>query len=477
MNVTTHERPGVYSVYGASSLVRGSGGRKTVGLAAVNTKAEAGVIQTITSYEEAVSTFGSQADSQDMAELIRVILLNGAAAVLLHLLGGCELLQRGGADLRASPGDRRRWFRRGRRLPSGQAGGHLLVHRPAVWPVSGGAGRQKPADPEPESDPGGREGADHLTGYVITAQGVTTILPAPVSWCFQYTSGVPCDSFRLRCIWDGDNQVRPEEWALFQALEGGEVQFTGVVDECETVLGPEGAFFEVSGRGMAARLLDNEALSQDYELAAPADILRDHVEPYGIQTEGGAALGPVSRFSVAAGSSEWAVLYEFARYHNGICPRFDREGRLILSPWPDTREIALDDAVPVERLSCRVRRYGVLSQVVVRDRYQNRTETVENPAFQALGGHRRQVVTMPGKSQYQAMRYSGRFQLERSAAEQLWIQAEIPMLFFAQPGDLVRLERSNWGRNGRYRVMEAQVGQDESGGWTRLELAPPDVIL
>lgn len=236
-----------------------------------------------------------------------------------------------------------------------------------------------------------------MTGYVITAQGVTTILPAPVSWCFQYTSGVPCDSFRLRCIWDGDNQVRPEEWALFQALEGGEVQFTGVVDECETVLGPEGAFFEVSGRGMAARLLDNEALSQDYELAAPADILRDHVEPYGIQTEGGAALGPVSRFSVAAGSSEWAVLYEFARYHNGICPRFDREGRLILSPWPDTREIALDDAVPVERLSCRVRRYGVLSQVVVRDRYQNRTETVENPAFQALGGHRRQVVTMPGQ--------------------------------------------------------------------------------
>ena len=277
-----------------------------------------------------------------------------------------------------------------------------------------------------------------MTGYVTTAQGVTTVLPTPVSWCFQYTSGVPCDSFRLRCIWDGDNQVKPEEWAMFQALKDGEVRFTGVVDECEILLGPEGAFFEVSGRGMAARLLDNEALSQDYELATPADILR---------------------------------------YHNGICPRFDREGRLILSPWADTREIALDDAVPVERLSCRVRRYGVLSQVVVRDRYQNRTETVDNPAFQSLGGRRRQVVTMPGKSQYQAMRYSGRFQLERSAAEQLRIQAEIPMLFFAQPGDLMRLERSNWGRNGRYRVMEAQVGQDESGGWTRLELAPPDVIL
>lgn len=31
MNLTTHERPGVYSSYDASTLVRGSGGHKTVG--------------------------------------------------------------------------------------------------------------------------------------------------------------------------------------------------------------------------------------------------------------------------------------------------------------------------------------------------------------------------------------------------------------------------------------------------------------
>src|SRR5699024_2207417 len=80
MSITTHERPGVYSSYGASSLIRGSGGRKTVGLVAVNTKATAKTVYTITSYEEAVTTFGS-AGGQDMAELIRVILLNGAAAV------------------------------------------------------------------------------------------------------------------------------------------------------------------------------------------------------------------------------------------------------------------------------------------------------------------------------------------------------------------------------------------------------------
>lgn len=81
MSVTTHERPGVYSSYDASTLVRGSGGRRTVGLAAVNTNAEAGKIYTITSYEGAVAAFGSQSGAEDMAELIRLILLNGAAAV------------------------------------------------------------------------------------------------------------------------------------------------------------------------------------------------------------------------------------------------------------------------------------------------------------------------------------------------------------------------------------------------------------
>ena len=82
MNLTTHERPGVYSSYDASTLVRGSGGHKTVGLAAVNTVASAGVPITVTSYEAAVAAFGSQQDVQDMAELIRVALLNGAAAVV-----------------------------------------------------------------------------------------------------------------------------------------------------------------------------------------------------------------------------------------------------------------------------------------------------------------------------------------------------------------------------------------------------------
>ena len=49
MNLTTHERPGVYSSYDASTLVRGSGGHQIVGLAAINSVAAAGVPITVTS--------------------------------------------------------------------------------------------------------------------------------------------------------------------------------------------------------------------------------------------------------------------------------------------------------------------------------------------------------------------------------------------------------------------------------------------
>ena len=80
MSITVHQRPGVYSSYDASRVVSGSGAGRLVGLAGVNTTASAGVAQTITSYDQAVTAFGSSG-AEDMAELIRLALANGASGV------------------------------------------------------------------------------------------------------------------------------------------------------------------------------------------------------------------------------------------------------------------------------------------------------------------------------------------------------------------------------------------------------------
>jgi prophage tail gpP-like protein len=234
---------------------------------------------------------------------------------------------------------------------------------------------------------------------------------------------------------------------------------------------------ELSGRGMAALLLDNEALGQDYLTATMGDILRDHVTPYGIEVAQGANLPAVEQFSVSTGSSEWSVVYEFARYYGGTAPRFDRKGRLVLTGWQDSQAWLLGDGVPVTELVCRDKRYGVLSQVLVRDRYSGETQTVENSTFAANGGRARQIMTMPGRSNYKAMRYTGQFQLDKSASELERLEVTVAQPFCAWPGELVRVQRSNWERNGLFRVAQATVGMDSGGYWTKLELGDRDLIV
>ena len=77
-NVTTHERPGVYSAYDASSVVDRTGGAKTVGLAARREGGD-GQAYTLTRYEQAVNAFGQE---DPVTKLVRILFLNGAAAVV-----------------------------------------------------------------------------------------------------------------------------------------------------------------------------------------------------------------------------------------------------------------------------------------------------------------------------------------------------------------------------------------------------------
>jgi hypothetical protein len=316
-----------------------------------------------------------------------------------------------------------------------------------------------------------------MTAYVTTADGRQLQLPVPLAWEMDYTAGVPCDSFWLRCPWEPGQEAHPENWVRFTALEQGETVFTGVVDECEVTWSGQGSCLELSGRGMAALLLDNEAEGQDYLTATLEDILRDHVTPFGIRVAERTALPAVSQFSVSTGSSEWSVLYEFARYYGGVTPRFDRKGRLVLAGWTEQETLAITDSTPVTALTLRERRYGVLSEIWVRDKTRQAVEKVVNTAFRNSGGCCRQVITMPGKSNYKAMRYSGQFQLDKSEAERKRLEVTIPILFYGKPGDLVGLQRSDWDGNGSYRAVEVQVAADETGGRTVLTLAEPDVVL
>lgn len=304
--------------------------------------------------------------------------------------------------------------------------------------------------------------------------GAVLLLPEPLEWEVEYTAGTPCDSFRLLCAWEPGAASGAEKAVTLTLTVDGATYFKGLVDEVEHRMDGSGGCLEVSGRGMAALLLDNEAMPADYLTATAEDILRDHVEPYGIQISQVTGLPAVSGFSVQSGQSEWQVLYQFACYHGGITPRFDREGRLVIAPFADRETMVLGGDTAVTGMAWRVRRYGVLSQIWVRDRTRTAVEQVENQAFLARKIQRRQVMTMPGKSNYQAMRYSGDFQLRQSEKEYQRLIVKVPELFCAWPGDLLRLERPGWDCCGVWRVLEARVAANALGGGTTLTLGAPN---
>ncbi len=80
MNVTEHQRPGVYSVYDASSAVSGSRGGKAAGVAAVCTGAgiTAGKVYDITSIDQAEAAFGA---GEVITGLVRLLTQGGAGRV------------------------------------------------------------------------------------------------------------------------------------------------------------------------------------------------------------------------------------------------------------------------------------------------------------------------------------------------------------------------------------------------------------
>ena len=317
-----------------------------------------------------------------------------------------------------------------------------------------------------------------MTAYLILADGTRRKLPELLEWELEYGCGTPCDSFRVVCLWNSANDSLLDNAARFEAFQGDELVFVGVVDESEVSWSAQGCRLEVNGRGLAALLLDNEAIGNDYDIATIQDLLNEHVEPYGIQVIRKESFPAVERFGVDYGSSEWAVLYQFVRYHGGVTPRFDRQGRLVLSRWQDDEVRVIHDRVPVTAMSARNRRYGVLSEIWVREAGNSpAVHRVVNDDFKAAGGQCRRMFTMPGKSNYQAMRYQGEYQLKCSEKEQLKLDVEVALPFCAWPGELVRLERTGWGHNGLWRVAQATVSMDARGYRTRMELIPPDTML
>lgn len=91
MKSIIHERPGVYSSYDASAVIRGGRAARVVGAAAKSTAGAPGVPVVLTSYEAGLAAFGEDASgSPGMSTLLRLLFQNGAGKVVAVAVSGVD---------------------------------------------------------------------------------------------------------------------------------------------------------------------------------------------------------------------------------------------------------------------------------------------------------------------------------------------------------------------------------------------------
>lgn len=302
-----------------------------------------------------------------------------------------------------------------------------------------------------------------MKGYLTTCDGAQFELPTLLKWEFSYTGSVPCDSFTLKCAYEPAMAETLRQAVRFTAREDGTVEFAGVVDECGVTCDEKGLQLEVSGRGMAALLLDNEAESVSYQWATMEEILKNHVTPYGIVCTGYDAVTAAPRYRVANGSSQWKALNDFAALHGGIAPYFDKTGALEVKKNRRAARVSIDAKTPVTALSYCDKRYGVIAEALVVDSKAGVKQSVKNEAFCARGGTSRRVFYVPARSGTQAMRYTGEYQIAKSKEGAETLRVTIAGRFTAAPGDIAAVSGTKIGIVGNFRVIECVRRFGESG--------------
>ncbi len=289
-------------------------------------------------------------------------------------------------------------------------------------------------------------------------------LPPLLSWRVTHTGTVPCDSFSVTFVYQKEMAEVLALAAGFAAAEKGETMLRAIVDEYTVDLDENGLTATVSGRGYAARLLDNESRPVTYQQATLAEILANHAQPYGITCREVAAVRAETVYTVAAGSSQWKAVESFCRAYGGFSPRFSREGELLAGPEQPGRTLSIGEGDPVLACTLREDHYGVLTEALVIDKTQNQAFSVKNQEMLDKGGQCRRVLYTPGQSTWAAMRYTGEYQIQRSREEAWTAEVTLPGSFLAFPGDRAAVSLGRMGLSGTFRVAEAENRFDSRNG-------------
>ena len=116
------------------------------------------------------------------------------------------------------------------------------------------------------------------------------------------------------------------------------------------------------------------------------------------------------------------------------------------------------------------RRYGVISSVLVKNKVRGTRTVVQNSEFLARRGSCRRVINVPRLTGYNAMRYTGAYQINESKKDSTQYVITLPKLFAAAPNDIITVNIPQMGKPVTLKAGEVTVWSDATGSGTDITL-------
>jgi len=306
---------------------------------------------------------------------------------------------------------------------------------------------------------------------VITDGSGQWLLPVLTGFTLDTGLWDGCGSFQVEFPWDLSGCSALEQAQELTFLDEGQTVFVGTVDEVEMELGSRGRLCRITGRSLAARLLDNQAPGCEFAAAQLEEILRRYVTPFGITQVQADSLPPVSGFLAETGSSCWQVLAGFCRHSAEVRPRITADGTLVLRRHPTGKQIVITDSCGCTELCRRIQRYGRISRQILTNRVTGAAYVWDNEKFLAENGQSQRVTTQSG-SLIRATWRTAQQRIDDAEREREVLRITMPGGFLAEPGDTAKLQMSGLAVEGNYTVRWARTVLDGNGLRCSLELGP-----
>lgn len=205
-------------------------------------------------------------------------------------------------------------------------------------------------------------------------------LGAPLSVVLCKDIGVPADSLVIEVA-----DVSLPSLKTLELFWGGESVFLGELDEQTEELS-KNPHTELVARSSAARLIDSEAYPMSFANPSAEDIFARYAKPFGFTGLKGENLQYNGTFTVAKGTSCFAVIKRFASAVYGAFPRCEGDTLYIDGIKSDEKIVLGEGGVPFESLRVSSLRCNRVSEVFVKLRNgDGYTKAVENTAAKAEG--------------------------------------------------------------------------------------------